>query len=191
MPSLPCSSPYGNVPSCPRITSTRSLRTTLLLTLLCGCSPGHDAAARHEAQRAEAAADTGFAKVQSRGEVAMGVDQYTSTHRFQPLPDGGRIELQRDDTDSAGRAVILHHMAEIASAFAAGDFAVPGFVHAREVPGTPMMAARRSEISYAVESLPRGGALRLRTTDSSAVSAIHEFLAFQRQDHRAGMQHDE
>jgi hypothetical protein len=42
-----------------------------------------------------------------------------------------------------------------------------------------------------VESLPRGAALRLRTSDSAAVAAIHEFLAFQRMDHRAGMHHGE
>jgi hypothetical protein len=39
------------------------------------------------------AADCHFAVVQARGRVAMGVDQYTSTHLFQPLSDGGRIEL--------------------------------------------------------------------------------------------------
>ena len=49
-------------------------------------------------------------------------------------------------------------MGEIAAAFGAGDFTVPGFVHAREVPGTSVMAARRGQISYAVESLPRGAA---------------------------------
>jgi hypothetical protein len=119
----------------------------------------------------------------------MGVDQYTSSHRFQPLPDGGRIELQRDTVDSAGRAQILAHMGQIAVAFASGDFALPGFVHAREVPGTRVMAVRRTAIDYAVESLPRGGALRLRTADSSVVRAIHEFLAFQRMDHRAGGLH--
>jgi hypothetical protein len=142
-------------------------------------------------RRAEAAADSGYAAVQERGRTAMGVDQYTSTHRFQPLPDGGRIELQRDEVDSAGRARILAHMHEISRAFAAGDFAVPGFVHAREVPGTAVMAARRTAISYVVESLPRGGALRLETSDSSAVEAIHAFLAFQRMDHRAGAHRQE
>jgi hypothetical protein len=82
-------------------------------------------------------------------------------------------------------------MGEIAAAFGAGDFTVPGFVHARDVPGTAVMAARRARISYVVESLPRGAAVRLTTGDSSALEAIHEFLAFQRQDHRAGMHHEE
>ncbi|MGH7580162.1 MAG: hypothetical protein ACREM9_08320 [Gemmatimonadales bacterium] len=148
----------------------RPRRFSLLLPLLFACSSG---------------SDDHFAEVQRRGGTAMGVDQYTSTHVFAPLPDGGRVELQRDAADSAGRARILAHMGEIADAFAKGDFTVPGFVHAQDVPGTAAMARRRAEITYVVESLPRGGALRITTGDSSAVRAIHEFLAFQRRDHRA------
>jgi hypothetical protein len=76
-------------------------------------------------------------------------------------------------------------MRRIAAAFARGDYALPGLVHDRDVPGTAVMAARRSRISYVADTLPGGGQLRLRTSDSSAVAAIHQFLAFQRQDHRA------
>jgi hypothetical protein len=155
-----------------------AFRPVLAMALAVACSSGSDA-------------DPDFEGVQSRGRVAMGVDQYTSTHLFQPRPDGGRIELQRDRADSAGRAQILRHLHEIAVAFDSGNFTIPGFVHAREVPGTRLMAARRNEIGYEVESLPRGGALRLTSRDSLAVAAIHSFLAFQRRDHRAGMHRDE
>ena len=166
-----------------------SLRPALIVALVCACSPQSDATSRAEARRAAAEADSSFAEVQRRGHAAMGVDQYTSTHLFHPLPDGGRIELQRDTADSADRVRILEHMGEIAAAFGAGNFTVPGLVHAREVPGTAVMTARRARISYAVESLPRGAALRLTTGDSSALEAIHEFLAFQRQDHGADAHH--
>jgi hypothetical protein len=132
------------------------------------------------------APDGGFAGVQSRGQQAMGVNQYTSRHFFTPLPDGGRIELQRVEADSAGAAQIRRHMGMIAQQFAAGDFHLPGFVHDREVPGTRVMAERQAAIRYTVEPLPRGAALRITTTDSAAVAAIHAFLAFQRQDHHAG-----
>ncbi|MGH7526779.1 MAG: hypothetical protein ACREMX_08735 [Gemmatimonadales bacterium] len=152
----------------------------LAIATACGRGP-----ATAENRRAAAAADTAFAGVQDRGHVAMGVDQFTSTHIFESLPDGGRIELQRDEADSAGAAQIRMHLREIAGRFADGDFALPGFVHARAVPGTSVMAARRERITYTVDSLPRGAALRLRTADSAAVRAIHEFLAFQRQDHQA------
>ena len=134
--------------------------------------------------------EAGFAGVQSRGHVVMGVNQYTSRHVFQPLADGGRIELQRNGPDSAGTAQIRRHMAVIARQFAEGDFHLPGFVHAREVPGTAVMAARQSAITYIVDSLPRGAALRMRSADAAVVAAIHAFLAFQRQDHHAGAYRD-
>jgi hypothetical protein len=44
----------------------------------------------------------------------MGVDQYTSVHRFDALPDGGRIELQRAHDDSAGVAQIREHLRQVA-----------------------------------------------------------------------------
>lgn len=167
------------------------VRPILIMALVGACSPRPHDASSAAARRTAAAADSSFADVQSRGHAAMGVDQYTSTHLFQPLPDGGRIELQRDTADSAGRVRILEHMNEIVAAFGAGDFTIPGFVHAREVPGTAVMAARRAKIRYVVESLPRGAALRLATGDSSVIEAIHEFLAFQRRDHRARAHHGE
>ena len=136
------------------------------------------------------AADSGFAGVQRRGAVVMGVNQYTSRHVFEPLPDGGRIELQRGVDDSVGVAQIRRHMQLIARQFTAGDFHLPGVVHDREVPGTRIMTERRSAISYSVESLPSGGAVRVRSADTVAVSAIHEFLAFQRQDHHASARRD-
>jgi hypothetical protein len=155
----------------------------LLVSLAVACTSNDDPAGR---RHAAAAGDSAFAGVQARGHVAMGVDQYTSSHIFQPLPDGGRIELQRDTDDSAGAAQIRRHMQEIAVQFSKGDFRLPGFVHAAaDVPGTATMAGRRSDIRYVVEPLPRGAALRLRSDDSVAVRAIHEFLAFQRRDHHA------
>ena len=129
--------------------------------------------------------DSAFAAVQERGAVAMGVDQYTSAHVFEPLPDGGRIVLQRDSVDPAGIATIRAHMADIAVRFAQGDFTLPGFVHAQAVPGTAVMADRRSAIRYVADTLPRGGEVRIRSDDAAAIAAIHEFLAFQARDHRA------
>jgi hypothetical protein len=137
-----------------------------------------------------AAGDSGFAGVQRRGAAVMGVNQYASSHVFEPLADGGRIELQRSVDDSAGVAQIRRHMRVIARQFAAGDFRLPGIVHDREVPGTRIMADRRAVISYVAEPLPRGGAVRVRSSDPVAVRAIHDFLAFQRQDHHASARHD-
>lgn len=132
--------------------------------------------------------DSAFAGVQARGRVAMGVDQYTSQHRFDDLADGGRIELQRDPADTAGVRTIREHLQQIAEAFAAGNFETPGFVHDREVPGVRTMAARRDRIRYEFRPLPGGGEVRITTRDPDAVKAIHEFLAFQRMDHHVEVQ---
>jgi hypothetical protein len=163
------------------------LALLFLLVFAAACRAESRSAA---ARRASAAEDSTYARVQTRGATAMGVDQYTSTHVFEPLADGGRIALQRDAADSAGAATIRHHMEDIAARFAAGDFRLPGFVHAQRVPGTDVMADRRGTIRYSVESLPRGAALRMRTADATTVRAIHEFLAFQRRDHHAAAHAD-
>lgn len=128
--------------------------------------------------------DTSFAAVQTRGAAVMGVDQYTSTHRFESRPDGGRIVLQRDSADADGTARIRAHLRDIAVRFRRGDFTLPGAVHGETVPGTAVMAARRNAIRYAVDTLPRGGMVTIVTRDPKARAAIHEFLDYQRRDHR-------
>jgi hypothetical protein len=160
-----------------------SHRTTTFVLVL-SATFGSTLTAQSSAHRTHA--DTAFAALQARGKGAMGVDQYTSTHRFDVLPDGGRIELQRDGDDSAGVAQIRKHMREIAGAFTAGDFDTPMLVHMQEVPGTRVMRERARMIEYTVHDLPRGAELRLTTVDPEALAAIREFLAFQRRDHRSG-----
>ena len=127
-----------------------------------------------------------FAELQERGRFAMGVDQYTSTHLFDALADGGRIELQRDVDDPEGIATIRLHLQDIADLFQRGDFRIPGYVHAQEVPGTATMAEKKDLIRYEYADLPRGGEVRITTSDPAALAAVHEFMAFQRSDHRAG-----
>jgi hypothetical protein len=114
----------------------------------------------------------------------MGVDQYTSAHQFEDRSDGGRIVLQRDPGDTAGTATIRAHLREIAASFTAGRFDVPAFVHDRAVPGTAVLAARRDRVRYTFGELPGGGEVRITTADAAARAAVHEFLLFQRSDHR-------
>lgn len=130
--------------------------------------------------------DTGFAEVQRRGATVMGVDQYTSKHVFEDLPDGGRIVLDRDDAaDTASIRTIRAHMRDIETSFQRGNFAAPGLVHSREVPGTRVLSEKRAVITYSAIERSRGAEVRIRTTDPTAIAAVHDFLAFQRSDHRA------
>lgn len=123
--------------------------------------------------------------MQQRGQMAMGVDQTTSTHRFDALPDGGRIELQRDLDDSLGIAQIRAHLRLIQHAFQAGDFSTPEFVHMHTMPGTAVMAKKRNVITYSYHDLPRGGEVVMRTSDPEALAAIHQFMGGQRMEHHA------
>jgi hypothetical protein len=166
----------------------------LLLCLLLAPGPGllaqdssqagHDHM-DHAAHHPPPATDSGFAALQERGAIYMGVDQSRAAHRFDALPDGGRIELQSTTGDSADVAAIRRHFGMIADQFAQGDFETPFAVHAEQVPGTAIMRERKDRIVYQRADLPRGAALRLRTQDPAALAAIHEFLAYQRREHRA------
>jgi hypothetical protein len=147
----------------------------MLAVLTCAALSAHSLAAQ----------DSSFAAMQQRGKVAMGIDQYTSVHHFDDLSDGGRIRLERDKDDAVGARAIQAHLRDIAKAFSTGDFTTPAFVHIQRVPGTAEMAKRRATIRYKFRSLPRGGELRITTSDTTARSAIHEFLAFQRGEHHA------
>ena len=155
-----------------------------LLLSLALASPTHLGAQSHSGHPAHG--DSAFRALQTRGRAVMGVDQYTSVHRFDALPDGGRIELLRDRDDSAGVAAIRAHLRTIARAFAAGDFAAPAAVHDEVVPGVKVMRARRAAIRYQALDRPRGAVLRIRTTDSLALAAVHRFLEYQRREHRTG-----
>jgi hypothetical protein len=128
--------------------------------------------------------DTGFAALQKRGARVMGVDQYTSSHKFEALGDGGRIEFVRDVDDPAGVETIREHLRTITRQFAAGDFSASAAVHGRPVPGTAVMRARRRAIRYEFRPLPGVGEVRITTQDADALRAVHEFLAFQRAEHR-------
>jgi hypothetical protein len=158
--------------------TARHLLLTLALLPVAACG---------RQEKVETPSDSSFAALQERGETAMGVNQYTSQHVFEPLPDGGRIVLQREASDSVGVAAIRAHMDTISKSFGNGDFAVPGFVHATgAVPGTAAMKRLKAKITYTPKDLPGGAQVIISTRNPQAVSAIHEFLAFQRMDHRAG-----
>ena len=129
--------------------------------------------------------DTTRAAMERRGAEVMGVDQSTSAHVFETLPNGGIIELQRAGDDSVGMRTIRAHLRGIVQAFSAGDFGAPGYVHMTSVPGARVMAERRNAIRYDYRELPRGGALRITTADYVARKAIWEFIAFQRNEHMA------
>jgi hypothetical protein len=125
--------------------------------------------------------------VDVRGDLAMGFSHQATTHHFLLRKDGGAIEVTANDPeDATSVAQIRTHLRHIATAFAEGDFALPGIIHDQVPPGAETMKARRREIRYRFEETPNGGAVRVRTGDLEALSAVHEFLRFQIEEHRTG-----
>ena len=157
-------------------------RRLVASALVASPSAAQDHAAHHPA----ATNDSAFRALQQRGAGTMGVDQYASRHRFEDLPDGGRIELQMREADSAAVAAIRAHLRKTAAEFRAGVFSAPEATHAMAVPGTAVMAAKRGVIRYTYRELPQGGEIGISTADPEALAAVREFLAFQRSDHRTG-----
>ena len=131
------------------------------------------------------APDTHAAGVDARGDHAMGFSHETTKHHFEPLKDGGIIEVEANDAaDTATRDQIRMHLTHIAAMFSANNFDVPMFIHDRVPPGVPVMKQKHYAITYTFQPTERGGLVRITTNDPDALAAIHEFLAFQIVDHR-------
>ncbi len=127
------------------------------------------------------------AEVEKHGDEAMGFPHDKTTHHFRLYSDGGAIEVTVNDSkDSENMQAIRSHLAHIAAMFSNGDFAIPMFVHDQVPPGVPVMKEKRGEIFYSFEELPVGGRVRIKTSHSEALQAIHDFLRFQIEDHHTG-----
>jgi hypothetical protein len=127
------------------------------------------------------------ADVEKHGDAAMGFPHDTTTHHFRILPDGGAIEVTANDSkDTQNIQAIRTHLTHVATMFSNGDFSIPMFVHSQVPPGVTEMKDRRTEISYSFDELPDGGRVRIKTANKDALNAIHDFLAFQIEDHHTG-----
>ncbi|HJX83721.1 MAG TPA: hypothetical protein VJ723_05205 [Candidatus Angelobacter sp.] len=125
--------------------------------------------------------------VEKNGDQAMGFPHDKTAHHFRLYADGGAIEVTVNDSqDLTDLQAIRSHLAHIAKLFSNGDFAIPMFVHDQVPPGVPAMKAKRRAISYQYEEITGGARVRIQTADTAALSAIHDFLRFQIEDHHTG-----
>jgi SAM-dependent methyltransferase len=127
------------------------------------------------------------AGMKHHGNLAMGFDQDKTTHHFTVTNDGGSIAVEaRDSADLASREQIRAHLKEIAVAFGQGDFQKPFMTHSEVPPGVPVMQRLKAEITYTFEETPRGGIVRISTSNAEARAALHEFLIYQVREHATG-----
>jgi hypothetical protein len=113
--------------------------------------------------------------VNKRGDHVMGFDHMKTTHHFR---------LKSDDITSKNQ--IRKHLDHIAGQFADGDFTAPMMIHAQTPPGVSIMKELRTEIKYTFEKTEKGGLVEIKTSNSKAIGAVHEFLKFQIEDHQTG-----
>lgn len=167
----------------------RTLGLVVILAVLVGISPAN-------AQEADSYRQTGdkdshqqcpMMSMKDRADKGMGFDQAKTTHHFLLKPDGGVISVEANEAkDTESRDQIRMHLAHIAKAFAQGDFDIPMLVHDQMPPGVPVMKSRKDHISYRFEEMENGGRVVIASSDADAVTAIHEFLAFQIREHKTG-----
>ncbi len=128
-----------------------------------------------------------LAQMKQRGKQAMGFDQDKATHHFRLTATGGAIDVGANDAaDLATRDQIRAHLKMIAGEFADGTFDKPEETHAEVPPGVATMQARKAAIAYVYEEMPRGGRVRIATSDAAALAAVHDFLRYQIKEHATG-----
>jgi hypothetical protein len=127
------------------------------------------------------------AALQRRGNEGMGFGQDKTTHHFRLYPDGGAIEVTAEDSsDIESVQAIRSHLTHIAESFSKGDFSISTFVHDQVPPGVPIMQQKRAKITYTYQETSVGGRVRIQTPDAEALTAVHDFLRFQIEEHRTG-----
>jgi hypothetical protein len=117
----------------------------------------------------------------------MGFDQDKTTHHFLLQKAGGTIEVTaKNADDKASTDEIRMHLRHIATAFAAGDFNLPMFIHDTVPPGVQVLKARREQMTFRYEDVDKGGKVVVQTVDPAARDALHDFLRFQIREHGTG-----
>lgn len=126
-------------------------------------------------------------EMNKRGDHVMGFDHTKTTHHFRLRPDGGAIEITANsNTDNESRDQIRTHLGHIAQMFAEGNFNAPMLIHEQVPPGVPIMKELKGEIEYKFEATKRGATIRIKTSNTRALEAIHSFLRFQIKEHQTG-----
>ena len=149
---------------------------------LSGAHSAYAAQAHDQASCPHMAKDAHAAGVDHRHDETTGMAPDTTVHHFEVTSRGGVIRLEA--ADEAGRDQARAHLEHVAQSFAAGDFAMPMFIHGQAPPGAATMARLKESIRYGYEPTDRGGRVTIDTSNREARKAIHEFLRFQVRDHR-------
>jgi hypothetical protein len=153
--------------------------TMLAAVAFAGDSESHDQCPYHK--------EHSMAQMNERGDHVMGFSQNKATHHFTLLANGGRISIEANDAgDQETIGQIRMHLSHVAESFGSGDFEMPHEIHQQTPPGVSIMQAQKDAIHYSFEKLDKGGAVKIESQNADALSAIHDFLRFQIEEHKTG-----
>jgi hypothetical protein len=131
--------------------------------------------------------DHSVQQMNERGDHVMGFSQDKATHHFTLLPNGGRISITANDaSDQETIDHIRMHLTHVVESFGAGNFEMPHEIHQQTPPGVITMQAQKDAIHYQFEKTDKGAMVNIESQNGDAVSAIHDFLRFQIQEHKTG-----
>ena len=170
-------------------THLRLAVTTFVLALSLGPAaraqhPAMPAGMTHEEHLKQLEKD---ADLKKRGTAAMGFDQDATTHHFILTTEGGRIAVTANNpSDATSVAQIRAHLAEIATAFANGDFSAPFATHSETPVGVATLRELKEFVRYEYASAPNGGRVVMTTANAKALTAIYDFLRYQIREHGTG-----
>jgi hypothetical protein len=160
-----------------------------LLIVMLGATKGW---AQHPAMPAGMTHEEHLALIQREAEMKPGhcrdgVRSGRDHPSFRAGTNWRYIEVQANNpADSANRDAIRTHLKAIADEFASGDFSKPFMTHGENPPGIETMRRLKATIRFTFEEVEAGGRVRIRTTDSDALKAIHDFLRYQIKEHATG-----
>ncbi len=114
----------------------------------------------------------------------MPFDLESTTHRFDPTPDGGIQRVVADDpTDQLQVGLVQEHLREEAEAFARGEFGDPAQIHGADMPGLETLEEGSDRIDISYQRRADGASITYATSEPELVTALHEWFAAQTSDH--------
>lgn len=123
--------------------------------------------------------------VRARAPLVMPFALSATTHVFAKSSDGGvQKVVAKDPANKKQVHLVQAHLAEIAAAFAAGDYSGPATLHGPEMPGLAVLrTAPRGAIAITYSPLPHGGQIVYATRDLQLMNALHAWFDAQLHDH--------
>jgi hypothetical protein len=121
--------------------------------------------------------------VMEHGAQVMPFDQKQAMHMFLPSATGGIVEIVVHDMNPTQIALVRSHLLQEAAMFTRGDYSDPAYIHGKTMPGLARLASAASRVTVRYFETPAGAAITLASADREIVSAIHQWLAAQQQDH--------